>query len=92
MKGPVALVATDALGSVRVFDFSTGTLGTEVLMVPLVPVRAWDRKEINGVGSEALLPVCASGVLIIATLGALTVLVGTLADDAARVLRDSIGG
>ena len=76
----------------RGVDFSTGTLGTEVLTVVPVPVRAWDRKEINGVGSEALLTVCASGVLVIATLGALTVLVDRVADEAARVFRDSIGG
>ncbi len=73
-------------------DFSTGTLVIEILIVVLVPVRAWERKEINGVGSEALLTVCASDVLVIATLGALTVLVGRVADEAARVFRDSIGG
>ena len=92
VNGPVAVVAPDALGSVRGIDFSTSRLGIEVLMVVLVPVRAWDRKEINGVGSEALLTVCASGALVIATVGALTVLVGRVADEAARVFRDSIGG
>ena len=45
VNNPFAVVATDELGSVRGVDFSTGTLGIEVLMVVLVPVRAWDRRK-----------------------------------------------